>query len=148
MPEAITTLLLRWNKFQGQRVDTEPQPGWSGTILKHMAKVRITTVAEHLRPVHAEATVRFFANVLFRNWLEKTRPARSGFELRVGGEEIVIAADAPVNARLVVVPVRTAAGQFCSLSPSNPELFWRENLLPLIVCLHNLFDHDVSSLCS
>jgi len=49
-------------------------------------------------------------DILFGDWLPKTRPAGAGFELRIRIEEGRVAADAPIQALIVQVPILPGKG--------------------------------------
>src|SRR5262249_27393716 len=70
----------------------------------------------------------------------EARPAGAGLELRVGGEEREVAADAVVRARGVVVPVLARERSLRALLGRDLVLLGRELGLPLRVGLRDAAD--------
>src|SRR5262249_37572442 len=90
------------------------------------------------RANRAEAAIDVFDDVLFVDRLPETRPARAGFEFRVRAEERGLAADAAIQAFLVVVPGRAGEGEFRVLPSCDVERDLRELFLPLPGALDDL----------
>lgn len=100
-----------------------------------MAEVPVAASAQNLRPPHAVADVGVGGDVFLRNGLEEAGPARAGIELGVGGEERQVAADAGVDAGLLVIIEGSAEGAFGPLAARDLVLFLGQLRPPLLVGL-------------
>ena len=81
-------------------------------------------------------------DIFRRDRLEETGPAGAGIEFRVGGEEGQVAADAVVDAVLVVVVKGAAKGRLGAFAARDLVLVGGELLAPLGVRLHDLGHFD------
>src|SRR5207249_9036225 len=67
--------------------------------------------------------------ILFGNRLPETRPTSSGFKFRVRRKKGITAANAPINAMFVIVPVLACERAF-GTGASGDFVFLRRQLLP------------------
>src|SRR5712671_6490838 len=100
-----------------------------------MAQVRVALGAEDLGTAHEHAVVVFGGDVFLRGRGREAGPAGAGIELFVAAEERGTAADAAVDALLVVVPVLPGEGALGALLARDGELFGCQILLPLGIAL-------------
>ena len=103
-----------------------------------MPEVRTALAAFYLRAHHAVTRVRFFFYILGINGLEKAGPPRAGFELRLGTEERLSAADTVVHSRIVIVPVLAGKRALSSFLARHFVLDGRQLFLPLGIGLRHL----------
>src|SRR4051812_7541295 len=92
-----------------RRVDAIPQPGGLWTIGEYMAEVSAASLAGHLGPAHAEASVGMLVDHVVLG-LVKARPAAAGIELRLGLEQLRPATSAKINTRVLRLPVFAREG--------------------------------------
>ena len=138
--------LFRFNELQGCGIHAVAKPGRFGTVVEHVAEMRVASLAQHFVSIHAEAVVAFGSDVLFRDRSGKAGPTGSRFELGVGTEQIIAATDAFIDSFFVVVPILAGEGAFGSLLPRNFVLFASQLFLPLGVSFDDLIAHDESFL--
>src|SRR5205823_1306255 len=120
------------------RVDTIAQTGRRGTVTEDVAEVGIAVRAVHLDAPHPVAAVLLGRDAFLAQRLPEARPARPGFELGVGAEEILTAADALVSALPLEVVVLPRESALRALLARHGELLRRELPLPLLLALDNL----------
>ena len=77
-----------------------------------MTQVRFAATADHLGPFCKEAVVGPGGDVFGCDWLPETGPAGARLKLVLKTEEIVVTADALVNALFMVVPQVAGEGPF------------------------------------
>ena len=82
---------------------------------------------------HAVAQVEPRLDRVELGGLDEARPARARVVLRVRAEELGAAARAPVDARLLRVPVRPGERSLGALPPQDRVLLGRQALAPLLV---------------
>src|SRR5947209_3843634 len=109
-----------------------------------MTQVRIAASAKDLSTAHAMAVVVVRMDVLRRDRLEKTRPARPRMELRVGCEQGQAAASARVKPLALVVQERPTEGMLRAFAAGNAVLLGRELRAPLRVRLVDVRDFNRS----
>src|SRR3954470_13128091 len=87
------------------RVDAITQARRRRTVLEHMPQVRAAAFAYCFGAAHAEAIVVFRLDVCANRRLPEARPAGSRIEFMVRLEKLGTAADATVNAGVVIIPI-------------------------------------------
>ena len=97
----------RSTRFEIKRsgVDAIAEAGGAGAVGEDVAEVGVALGAAHFDAAHAVAGVFDGAQGGVRHRFEVTRPAAAGIELRGRVEQGRGAADAAVDAVLVVVPI-------------------------------------------
>ncbi len=123
-------------------VDAVAQLRRRWAVLEDVAEVRIAAHAVDFRSHHAVRVVSRAADGFLRDRLEKTRPARARFKLRIRAEQRQAARDAGVEPELVIVVEDSAERALGACSAGDTELFVRELQLPSIVGLRDLRHGD------
>ncbi len=90
-----------------------------------------------------QAIVWFGADMILDDGLKEARPARAGFKLGVGTEQVEITGDTPIQPRLVIVPILAAERAFGAFHASNPVLLGREKFLPFGVGFDDFLDGHI-----
>lgn len=103
-----------------------------------MAKMAVATFTRNRSAFHEESFILRRGDVLLRDRLPETRPARAGFEFRAGIEQRRIAADAAIKTRRVIVPINTSKCDFSTRLPRDLEGFRRKLRAPLRLGFRNL----------
>jgi hypothetical protein len=96
-----------------------------------MAEVRIAALAGHRNAPHAEADIRTFQDIVFRDRLPEARPTGAGFELGAGVEQDRLATDAIIQSFGVLVPQCTGKRPLGSGPSSDVERLGGQLLPPL-----------------
>ena len=96
-----------------------------------MSEMRVAYVAQNFGAYHAMTAIDVLTDIGGIERLEVARPAATGVELGVGLEQRRAAADAGVDAVLVVVDVFAGARRFGCRVARHAVLHRREQLLPL-----------------
>jgi hypothetical protein len=100
--------------------------------------MRIAAGADDFHPHHAVAAIHDGLHIFLCHGLEKTGPAGAGIELRPGGKEGQVAADAVIDAGLVIVVENAAEGRLRALAARDAVLLVGELLLPFFVGFDDL----------
>src|SRR5882724_2058078 len=79
--------------------------GWSGTVIKDMAEMRIACFATNLGAFHSEGRILLFGYLFWRNGLGETGPACAAVEFIKGTKQRFARDNIDINAGLVIVPV-------------------------------------------
>ena len=116
-------------------VEAIAQAGRARAVLEDMAEMRIAAGADDLVSDHAMAAVGDGLNIFRGHGLEEAGPASPGIELRVGGKERQVAANAVINTILVVVVEEPAEGALRAFAARDAILLLGELLLPFLVGL-------------
>jgi hypothetical protein len=98
----------------------------------------VTLAAHHLDPAHAVAVIGFGFDVFFAHRRVETRPAGAGIELSGRAEQLVAAADTPVGAIFVVVPIGAGERALGAFLARDRELLVGQLLFPLVVGFFDL----------
>ena len=106
-------------------------------VHEDVTEVAIAPPALDLDAHHAVAAIRLGRDVFIGDRLEEARPARTRIELRVRCEQRQPAADARVDAGLLVVEQRPAKRPFSALGARDRKLPRRQLRLPLGVGFFN-----------
>src|SRR5262249_57848994 len=93
------------HELQRSRVHTVPKSCRLRSIVEHMPQVRVAQSAVHRIANHSERRVSLASHVLFSDWGPEARPSCPRFELGVGAEQCIVAADAAVDPLLVQIPI-------------------------------------------
>ena len=96
-----------------------------------MAKVGVTTGAANFGADHAVAAVGVDCDRLGCDTLPETGPSRAGIKFGVRAEKIGAAADTPIGASALVVPIGSRERPFGAPLASDPILLWSEAFAPL-----------------
>src|SRR5579885_837985 len=94
--------------------------------------------AKHFRADHSMRSVPLGVDVLFLDRRGKAGPPGARFKLGLRAEQIRSAARAPVNARLVLIPVLAGERRLGALLPRYVILLRSELPLPLLVAFDDL----------
>ena len=97
-----------------------------------MAEVRAARATHHLGARHAVADILTLFDLRRIEDLIEARPATPGIELRLRTKELLVAAYAPVGARVGGVPIRAGEGAFGALFLRDVELLWCQSFLPAL----------------
>ena len=112
-----------------------------------MAEMRIALAAEHFGACHTVAVIGFSGNVLFGNGSPKAWPTGSRFELCIGAEQGVAAANATIHAFVVQLVILASEGRLGALFAGDRKLLGSELALPLFVAFDYFFSgHNSQSL--
>src|SRR6185295_15113821 len=120
----------RGNELERSRVHAVAEPRRLRPVAEDVPEVSLAARADDLSPVHEERVVGTLDDRLLRDGLPEARPARAGFELRFGAEELLRAARAYVRALGMVVPELTRERTLRALPAQDLVLHGREHLLP------------------
>jgi len=126
------------------RVHTVAQTGWTGAVIEDVAEVGIALPAGDSRALHAQAHIVYLDDVLFRDRLPETWPARTGFKLRLRAENGVVAANAAIETVVVVVPGAAGIGTLRACTTGHFEGDGSELLLPVRVGANDLRNYDLT----
>ena len=107
--------------------------------------MRIAYLTGHFGSNHAVAAVYVFFNIVGVQWCKVAGPAAAGIELGVGCEQSGSAANATVNAGLVVILILPGESTLGAFLAGNFEAGGREFFAPLGLCFNNFFNHDLVS---
>src|SRR6185503_6306427 len=105
------------------------------TIVEDVTEVPATARAGRLCARHEEGAVGLGCDRGRIGWCEETRPAGARLELRIGSEELGLAAGTAIDAGLVLIPELTAEGSLGSLLPQDAVLLRGQLSSPLRVRL-------------
>ena len=108
-----------------------------------MTQMSAAVLAMNLDSAHAVAVVDFRLDIAVRHRRGKARPAGAGVELRGAVEQRLAAANAAVEAILMIVPVRASERALSTLFTGYVVLLGRELFLPVFVGLPNLLRHGL-----
>src|SRR5271157_2242896 len=123
---------------KGRRVDAVTQARGSGSVVEHVSQMSIAGAAEDLGTGHPHAAIILGADVLRIYRLPEAGPACSGVELRGRIEQRRAAADAPVDALVLVVPVLPREGRLSAFLTGHMVLLGGQFASPLSVALGDL----------
>src|SRR6185369_15221235 len=99
------------NEFQSGGVDAITQPAFvGGTVVKHVAQVRVGNFGADFSALHAESAIFFLNNFGVAYGLGETGPATTGIELVQGAEQGLARNDVDVKSGFVVIPVLIVKG--------------------------------------
>src|SRR5262249_19028467 len=100
-----------------------------------MSQMSIAPAADHFgsHRDREQAAIAVQRDVVFGDWLPKTRPAGSRIELGRCIKQWLPAADALIDARFLRIPVRAREGPFGALLAGNMELLRRQSLPPFSI---------------
>jgi hypothetical protein len=70
-------LFLSGAEIERGRIHAVAQPGWRGTILKHMSQMRVALGAADFGPHHAVFRIAVLGHAAALHWLVEARPARA-----------------------------------------------------------------------
>src|SRR6266545_1071692 len=124
-----------------RRIDAITKPGRRRPVGKDMTQVRVADVADDLGALHSHRGVALLAYVGGIERLEVARPAATRIELGIRREQRRAAANAAIDAGLVMVNVCAAAGRLRSRMTCHLVLQRIELPPPLGVGL-GYFGHD------
>src|SRR5215471_15131127 len=102
-----------------------------------MAQVRAAPPAGDFRPHHPVTAIFVEFDILLCNWLPEARPASARFKFRIRNEQGGTAADAPVEAFFVVVPIFAGERSFRAGLASNRASRCWQFPSPLALIFHN-----------
>ncbi len=136
-------------EFQGRRIHAVSSPGGGRSIRKDVTQMGTASPTNNFRPNHEVAVIRQQRDAI-AGGLPKTRPAGSGVELRPRVKQHLPAADAPVHAVLMMVPILSGKCPLGPFLPSDVILHRREDLSPFLIGLRDplplnrclMFRHD------
>src|SRR5215471_17388971 len=99
----------------------------------------VAETAGHFVANHAESRVRGNKNIFLGYGSPETRPARPGFEFRVGKKKRIAATNAAIKSLGVIVHVGVVEGTLGSCVARDLVLLGLEQLAPLLVGLYYLW---------
>src|SRR5579863_1785655 len=123
---------------QRGRIDAVAQPRRLRPIAEDMPQMRLAAAAAHFRSYHAEAVVGQQMQCRLARGRPKAGPAASRSEFLMRAKQVGTAADAGVNARLVVVIINTAERRFRPALAGHAVLLFRQRGLPILIGLRDL----------
>lgn len=132
-----------FSKLQGGRIDAVAEVGWRGSVFEDVAEMAVAAVADDFGSDCEEASVGFFADVVFLDWFPVTRPAGAGFVFGFGAEEGQVAGNAVVGSFFFVVPIESGEGAFGSFFPNDSVFFFGQELLPFRFGFDDFLDGSV-----
>src|SRR5512146_10512 len=142
MKSSLISSYPRFHEDQGGRVHAVPQAGRLRAVLEDVAEMRIAPGAHHLRAGQPEAVVGSPPDVLLGDGRPEAGPTGPRIVLRIRKEEVVPAADAPVDSLLVVIDVLPAIGFLGPFLTGHHVLQGGQLLLPLRRRLHHFGGRD------
>src|SRR5262245_24806625 len=95
-----------------------------------MAQVGIAAAANYFDATHQKTVIFFAGDVFFGDRFPETGPARARIELVFRAEQFLTAADANVDALLVIIPIFAGEGDLGPLLTGDLVLNRRQKLLP------------------
>src|ERR1017187_6942185 len=107
--------LLTAGKIQRSRVDAVTQAGGVRAILEHMAEMGAAARTVDFGARHAMGLIHMRVHPLGRHGQPEARPARAGVVLGIRAEQLLAAAHAGIDTRLLVIGVRAAEGRLRAL---------------------------------
>src|SRR5580698_3682626 len=119
------------NEMERQGVHAVAKPGWPGTVVEYMAEMRVAEAARDRGARHAERKVADLAHVFLRNGLPEAGPAGARLEFGLGAEQGRGAANAAIEAFVVIVPIFAGIGAFRARMARYFERIGGQLLLPL-----------------
>lgn len=132
-----------FSKLQGGGVDAVAEAGWRGAVFEDVAEMAVAAVADDFGSDGEEASVWFFADVIFLDWFPVTWPAGAGFIFGFGAEEGQVAGNAEVGSFFFVVPIESGEGAFGSFLSNDSVLFFGQELLPFRFEFDDFWDGSV-----
>src|SRR5665811_586825 len=138
---------LGGDEFERDAVDAVAQAGGLGAVVEHVAEMAAAAAAMDLVPEHAEGPVLALLDRALDRRVE-ARPARAGFELRLGFEEWQVAAGAGELAHALLFVERAGPGALGILFAQNRVLLWRKSFTPLRWRLGDLEMPSVAAVAS
>src|SRR5262249_11020071 len=124
------------NEIQRHAVDAVALTGGGRAVGKDVAQVTAAVCAVDFRSRHPVGAIDGRADRAGSR-REEARPARTGIEFRVVGEELLAAARAIEGSRTFLGIQRAAVRTLRCVLPEHLVLFRRQRLLPLLVSLLN-----------
>jgi hypothetical protein len=125
--------ILRLLEIKDHAVDTVPQPGWRGTVMEDVTKMRSAAAAFNLRPLHPVGVIRQVDDTALADRLIKARPATAALEFGIALEKRIAANCAIVSADLMILFQRTAIRPLGPLLSRDRIDILRKNVLPLVI---------------
>lgn len=126
----IDLLILLGIKFQRNRINAVSKMRRGRPVIEYMPQVGVTTATNHLGSPAEESKIRTCSNALFAQRLPETWPASTRIILGSRIEQWRLAAYAPINAGILVIPVFAAERRLCTFLSAHPELFRCQLLTP------------------
>src|SRR5436190_10421666 len=128
---AVAFLLHFFHRDESQRrgIDAVTQVRRTGTVVKHVAEMRIGGLRTHLSSFHAQCAVAFLDDFSLLHRPGETGPARAGIEFVERTEQRLAGNDVDVNAGFVIVPVSVLERRFSAALLRDLILEWIELLL-------------------
>jgi hypothetical protein len=112
-------------------------------VVEDVTEMCVALRARYFDAAHAVAPVLMLLDIPAGRRLVEARPASARVELRARLEEPRIAADAPISALAVLVPVGAREGALGSLLSRHTELLRRELTGPLLIGLFEFVRHEM-----
>src|SRR5678815_3342621 len=133
-------LLLVFLRLKGERsgVHAIALAGGLGTVGEDVTQMRIAARAQHFGAPHEEAAILLERDGFFRHRRPEARPARAGIVFRRRFEQRRAAADAAIEARLLVVPMLAGERPLGAVLARDVILLGRQLFFPLGIALHDL----------
>src|ERR1700722_19737676 len=111
-------------------------------VVENVSEMTVTAGANHFVSLHPGGAISARRYVFFGDRFPKARPARAGFEFRLGIEENRVATDAMVQAVVMIAGILAGEGPFGACMARDFELLRRQLLLPFGVGFDNFLDVD------
>ena len=102
--------------------------------------------ASDFGPLRKKAFVFAGRYVLWGDWLPEARPPRAGFVFMLREIQVVSAADALVDAMIMIIPRYPGEGTLRTLFAGDIVLFWRQQCAPFSFSFDDLIAHKISFL--
>src|SRR5208282_199463 len=125
-------------------VHAEALPGGFRPVGKQVSQVGVAAAAFHLDAAHPITVVRLGGHVFAGDGRVEAGPSAARLEFGFRVEQRSAAADAAVDALLVMVPVFAGEGGFCGGTAGHGILRGVELLLPFLFRLVDFFRHRCS----
>ena len=126
-----STLLLIQNQRSGIDAITQSCRFWS--ILKNMAQMCVTFLAQYFRSLHEQTVICFRIYAFLIQWFPEAGPTGAGIVFGVRIKKCISTANTKISPFGFGIIIFSGERAFCSLVSANLKLFFRQLFLPLLI---------------
>lgn len=130
LPPLLPSTLLFLLKGHGHSIHAVAQARRFGSVIKDVAQMSSTDIAEHFRTNHAIRFIRCFLNGVFSKWRVEAWPPRTRIELRIGREQGIMATSTVKCTVIMNIIQGAGKSPFSAVFAQYTILVGRQDFLP------------------